>query len=828
MSRRLWVLALAVLMIGSAVAAIPAAAHAGAPSGAVSNGNSGVRPAAGVIDIALFEGYGYETDVFYSGTSPYSQLYFEILDTGADLNVNITITDANATRDGVGSPAFHLNVPVNTTTHVYESWLTDVHYDIPAALIYGGVWNFTASAPLGGNTTQPFTVETYYLSTTATPYSDSVVLPGEPVTLFWQIVSDQYVDSDYAGPYNYVTNLTMLATYVGFNGTVNESMPLLAHEWTSLTVNPLGEMALTIPDNATPGYYVSIELYATVYLDGNIVENQSGAFYFLVGYPTIDYAYAYYQPTTGCNENYDEFSAGQTVFACAIVGAGYGDDFSPVGGVAVNIHYTNESGTVTAPGAPTSQTSNAQGEISFSFTASSPPFTWEYFGYPYANSINYTPVDPAATAWAETHFAYWYVYDFYLAPAAATGDVAVVLNQAVYFPGQTISATWTLGSSNSSAIGTLTPVYWETENDQGQILGQGAITGGGSTGTETVTLPAGYVGEFAYGVFAENSSQVFAGWAYGTVTSPELLINPSSETYLPGSTVSVAVSTTGTGGATGLVIHYTVEAYYYDASDDYQNEGVVQSGSLLNGSSFTIAVPNADSPAYYEIEAWLSSSNGATLATSYYEIDELSGYSLVLSIATNSMYSDGSYQPGETLTFDYSLSAYGPTSIPTVYDYYAYLYDTVVGFEHEGSGNSGSFQLTIPSGQPAGTMEVEMEVDGLGLHGPNCDTDYCYNFVLFNVNPHPSVLDEELSPNSGVTVGWTILLVVIIVVALVLAVMIRRRRSPPAQATPGTSMTTPMSPPAPAPSGGAPPEWKEPGQPGGNQPPMPNPPSGAQ
>ncbi len=830
MSRRVWVLALAIMMIGSAVAAIPAAAHASAPSPASAAPSSGARPALGLIEVALFNGYGEETNTFTSGTAPYSELLFEILDTGGDSFVNVTITDPNATRDGVGSPAFHLEVPINSTTDLYKSWLTDVHFDIPAALVYGGIWNFSASAPSAGTALHPFTVETYYLTTSDTPYSGSVVLPGESVNFFWGIDSDQYIDSDYVGPYTHVTNLTMEATYTGFNGTVNETMPLLAHEWTSVAINPVGSMALTIPDNATPGYYVFIELYATVYLNGDMVENESGGADFLVGFPYVDYAYADYEPSTSCDYNDDYLSVGQTVFACAIVGAAYGDDFSPVGGVTVNIHYTNESGTVAVAGAPTSQVSNAEGEISFSFVASAPPFSWTYFDYPYANSINYTPVDPMATAWAETHYDYWYAYPFYLNPAVATGDVAVVLNQATYFPGQTISATWTVGTSNSTATGTLTPVYWEVENYDGEILSQGAISGGGTTGTATVTLPAGYLGEFAYGVFAENATAVFAGWAYADVTSPELFINPSSEYYSAGSTVSVAVSTTGTGSATGLTIHYTVIAYYYDASGEEQNGGVSQSGSLQNGSSFTIAVPSADSPAYYDIEAWLSSSTGTTLATSYYEIDELSGYALVLSISTNSKYSDGSYQPGETLTFDYSLSAYGPTTLPSVYDYYVYLYDTVAGFEHEGTGTSGSFQVTIPSNQPAGSVEVEMEVDGSGLNGPNCDYDYCYNYILFSVNPHPSVLDQELVPNSGLTVGWLILLVVIIVVALMLVVLMRRRRSPPQSTATGASTTTPMSPPAPAPSGGAPPEWKEPGkpQPAGDQPPMPNPPPGAQ
>ncbi len=567
MSRRLWALALAVLMIASAVVAVPAVTHAGAASAAPTTESSGARVAAGTIGIGIFNGYGYSSTTYTSGTSPAATMFFEILDASGDLSVNVTINDPNATRDGVGAPAFHLEVPINTTTSLYKSWLTGVRYNLPAALVYGGIWNLTAEAPLGGTTVQTFTVDTYYLTTSATPNSGSVVLPGESVTLLWQILSDQYDQSGYGGPYTHVTNLTMTGTYTGFNGTVNITMPVFPHQWASLAIAPIGQTTLTIPDNATPGYYVTVDLYATVFLNGQIVENQSGGVSFLVGFPIVDYAYTYYEPTSTCpyaNNYY--FSVGQPIFACAVAGAGYGGSFTPVAGLAVGIHYTNDSSTVTVAGAPTSLITNTAGEIIFSFVATSPPFTWSEIGYPYVNSVNYTVSDSSATAWAETHYHQFYADEFYLQEAAATGDVSVLLNQAVYFPGQTISATWTLGTSNSTVTGPLTPLYWELENSAYAIIGEGALSGGSSTGAATVTLPTGYMGTFYYGVFAANATTVFAGWASASVTAPLVYVNPSSLTYSAGSTVSVAVSMTGTGSATGLTLHYTVLAYYYSRS----------------------------------------------------------------------------------------------------------------------------------------------------------------------------------------------------------------------------------------------------------------------
>ena len=330
MSRRLWALALAVLMIASALVAVPAVTHAGGASAAPTTESSGARAAAGTIGIGIFNGYGYSSTTYTSGTSPAATMFFEILDASGDLSVNVTINDPNATRDGVGAPAFHLEVPINTTTSLYKSWLTGVRYNLPAALVYGGIWNLTAEAPLGGTTVQTFTVDTYYLTTSATPNSGSVVLPGESVTLLWQILSDQYDQSGYGGPYTHVTNLTMTGTYTGFNGTVNITMPVFPHQWASLAIAPIGQTTLTIPDNATPGYYVTVDLYATVFLNGQIVENQSGGVSFLVGFPIVDYAYTYYEPTSTCpyaNNYY--FSVGQPIFACAVAGAGYGGSFTP-------------------------------------------------------------------------------------------------------------------------------------------------------------------------------------------------------------------------------------------------------------------------------------------------------------------------------------------------------------------------------------------------------------------------------------------------------------------------------------------------------------------
>jgi hypothetical protein len=830
MSRRLWALALAVVMIASAIVVVPAAVQAAHSASAPAPMNSGARAAAGTIVIFTYDGYGYFASTFYPGPSSYGTLYFEIEDPSGDLFVNVTISDPNATRDGVGTPAFQLEVPINQTTDVFQSWLTNVHYNFPSNLVYAGGWNITATAPLGGTTVNPLYLDTYGLETSSSPTYDSVVLPGESVTLLWDAYALQYLDSNSPGPYNYLTNLTMTGTYEAYNGVNNVTTPLFAHTWQSLPITPVGQTTLTIPDNATPGFYLYVYLYATVYQNGQEVQNASSNYAFLVGYPEVEVGYTSSSPMSSCAGGTDYFGEGQTVFACAVAGAGYGGAFSPLGGLTVQIVYRNESGPVTLTGAPTSLTTDSTGSIFFSFTATSPPFTYPLIPYPYSNAVNYTVAYPTATAWGETHYTQWGIVPFWITEPAGTGDVAVSLNQAVYFPGQAITASWTIGSSNATT-GALSPAYWELENSLRDVIGQGTLSGTSATGSAAVTLPAGYVGEFYFGVFAENSTRVFSGWASAIVSSPVVNVNPSALTYLPGTSVSVSVSSEGTGGATGLTLHYTVWAYYYSGSDTLQNSGVSQSGTVANGSSFTISVPKSDSPAYYEVEAWLQDSAGAVLASSYVEIDELSGFALVLSLQTSSSYSDGSYQPGQTLSFTYSLSAYGLQTVPTVYTYYVTIEETGVEQEHQGGGTSGSFQVTIPSNQGSGTIEVIMELEGTGFgsNGPNCGTNYCEAYDLVTVNAHPSILNEELGANSGVTVGWVILLVVILVVAVLLVLMFRRRRPPAPAGAPPASTTSPMPPPAPAPTGSAPPEWKEPTpRSNGDQPPMPTPPPGAE
>ena len=113
------------------------------------------------------------------GTTTRAQnvLFFWVYDPTADTQLNFTISDPNASRDGVSSPAFTVTVPLNTTTHEYYSYLAGVSYTFPSSLVFGGTWVVNASAPDGGSAQYNITVDTFESDLWGSPRPYTGVLP---------------------------------------------------------------------------------------------------------------------------------------------------------------------------------------------------------------------------------------------------------------------------------------------------------------------------------------------------------------------------------------------------------------------------------------------------------------------------------------------------------------------------------------------------------------------------------------------------------------------------------------------------------------------------
>jgi hypothetical protein len=836
MSSRALIIAIAVLLVASSIVVFGSSEARASPMTTVQKVGA-VHPSVSTLELRTSSGacpYSYCNETRYAtGTTSgfgygSNTLFFAVRDPTTDGFVNFTLSDNNASRDGVAQPAFHVEVPINNTTFEYFSYQHGISYTFPSTLKIGGTWTVSAMAPLGGNVSYNITVYTFSTYATGSPYSGSIVLPGESITTAYESVFDA---ND--APATSVTNVALDGWYYGANGTF---MDLFPGGIVTLPAASFGSYTWKVPANATYDDEVFLEIWTTIVVNGQVAENHSAGVQYLVGGVTVYYFDMESNYGGFCNANSDGynpyFASGSYIQVCAVVGASGGEGgFSPVPGLPVAINFWNGTNVVTPPGGvPTSLTSNATGTIAFSFWANFPQFS-SYYQYPFYNSVNLTVSDPAAMPVPTNgYYTYWSNNTFYLEPNEVSVGVTVSLNQLAYFPGQPITATWTLTSTNSTKTGTISADAWYLKSDvTGEFLGQGTISSTATTGTLPVTLPTGFTGEFTLEVLAANATNAFFGEVSGVIQSPTLALNPNSITFTPGTSVTVTAVAWGDEALTSPVITYQIYAYFEQGYTGDGGGGLLTSGTVANGSSFTINVPSTGAPTYYDIYAYLGSATAGTVASDYLELTQSWGYNVWVGIGTQSRYSDGSFQPGQTITINYQINAYGNAPLPVLYSFDVYLYSSQIGSIVTTTSTSGSFQFTIPSGQPSGIIFLEVELTGTYLEGNSCHGGYCYGETALMVNSNPSVLQEDLSPGSGLTVGWLILLIIIILVAvvgIVLYIRHRRRVHPPSGGG-GTTTTTPMTPPAPAPGSPGATEWQAPPPASDGQPPLPAPPPGA-
>ncbi|MCI4365489.1 MAG: hypothetical protein L3K10_05450 [Thermoplasmata archaeon] len=831
MSRRALIVAVVVLLIASSMIVLGPAEVRGAPAAAPRAAPA--HPSVSVIQMYTSNGENTFSNITYFTTGTWygpgtNILYFSVYDPTADTSVTFTITDPNATRDGVTSPAYTATVAPNTTTHYYYSWQTGRAYTFPATLKIGGGWNVSVTGTLGGTATYPIYVGTYFTNIAGSPQPGAILLPGETVTVAYQAVSDAN-----GAPWTSVTNVALDGWYTGANATTKNLFT--SGIVLQPTAAPLGSYTFTVPADATVNTAIFVVVWDPIMVAGHEAENESFEVSYTVG---SVYIYSFHMESDSgaiCPGGYSsEYASGAFVQACAVVGATAFDAFTPVPNLTVAINFWNGSAVVTPPGnTPATLMSNASGDIAFSFWANSPQFS-NWYTYPFYNTVNLTVTDPAAKPVpANGNFEAWDNSTFWVLPSGASVGVTVTLNQLTFYPGQTITATWSLNPTNAST-GTVMAVAWYLWGTNGWFLGQGPISSTANTGTLAVMLPSGYTGQFTLDVFASNSSTQFEGQVGGVVVAPSLTLNPGSTTFSPGSSIKVSAEAWADASVNAPTITYQVFAEYYQGWTGSGGGGLVASGTVANGSSFTINVPSTGAPSHYVVYAYLSSAASGTLASATLTLSQSWGYNVLVGVTTKSDYSDGSFQPGQTLTVSYQIAPYGNAPLPVFYTFELLVYSTQIGSLISTASSSGTFQFTIPSDWPSGVVFLELELQGTYLAGNSCNGGFCFGETAVTVNANPSFLSMEIGAGSGVTIGWLILLIIIIVVGLLLYVLIRRKKSTPPPSG-GTTVTEPMSPAAPAPSGPGATEWNAPPSSGSDAPtssgdsppPMPSPPSGA-
>jgi hypothetical protein len=828
MSRRLLAVALAVVMIAAVVVVLVPASTAATTSG-------GARPATPAAAVArpaqgpayeLFNGYGYyAANTYYLGEVGWDTLNFYVYD-DVDHDVNVTITDPNATRDGVSSPAFTYEAKLNTTTDDFYSAEAGVQYTFPN-LAYGGTWVVNFSAPVAGYVTQNVTLEKYYVDTQASVSYPQSVLPGDPISVFWWA----YLDSNGNGLFTGATSVWIMGHYHG-NGTYQNFFP---GGMIQLTTGSWGQWNGTVPLNATADTTIQFEVWVITSVGGVVAENESDGVSVAVGQLweennglTDEPAYC-----LGSYYLYESIPVDSTAAACIQVGSEYSDYFTPIAGLPVTIGYWNGTTHVTPTGgAPTSGTTNSNGVVEVTFNATAPPFT-TFLQYPYYdNAVNFSVTVPGANSSVSTWTGWDNITNWAISPyPSAAGVVNVELDHTEYFAGTTATATWSIESTAASSTGPITADVWTVVNEESEATtyASGTFSGAAQSGTFTFAITSAMVNQaIEVVIYASNATLGFYAYAYAEVIAPTLLLTPGSVFYTEGSSPTVTAALAGSAAApAGTTIAWQEWAYW---EDDY-NVVLVASGTVANGGTITFPISSTTPPQYVEVDAWATTA-GVILASSSTVLQLETGYSVLLGVGTVSNYADGSFQPGQTVTLNYQLVSIDGTALPQTFSFSLFVVGLAYSQSVENVAPTGSVAFTIPSNAPAGTLIVMLQVTGALTAGPcvgsiNTDENACTGITTLLVNPSPSVFNLELGAGSGLTVGWLVLLIIVILVAIVLYVVLRRRGGSRSSTTgPPAAATESMSPPAPAPSTGPPAAWSEPtpASSGGAQPPLPPPP----
>ncbi|MGI0156401.1 MAG: hypothetical protein ACREDE_09780, partial [Thermoplasmata archaeon] len=384
------------------------------------------------------------------------------------------------------------------------------------------------------------------------------------------------------------------------------------------------------------------------------------------------------------------------MFACAWVGAevtGHSSEFVP--GLLVNITFWDGAQTVVPGGAPPATlTTTGTSPVAFSFIPTAPPFS-SYYAYPFGNSFNLTATDPAATTLG--YPGAYENYSFEVIPSGASGAVQVTLNAFDYAVGATVSATWTLGSSNASETGALTATQWALVTSRG-FAATGPIASTSSSGVLSIPLPAGYVGEFAVAVVASNGSGAFIGAGTGEAEQPSLLLgSPLGGWYVPGQALSFPVEI-APNALPDTTIYYNVTGEWYSfALGTVVSEGIVAVGTVGSSGAVQFTVATESPATYYFVDVWAQSPTSGVYASASAEVRLATGFQVLLGVTTASSYSDGSFQPGQSIQVSWALSSLGGVPLPGAYMIVLELASTTVLTSWSTTASSGAVSVTIPS-----------------------------------------------------------------------------------------------------------------------------------
>jgi hypothetical protein len=593
------------------------------------------------------------------------------------------------------------------------------------------------------------------------------ILPGYQDTLYYQVVND----TNHA-PVGDLSYVTILGTYY------NHAETLLNIPGTPATLSAAatGSWMFKLPVNASDAFGRSAVF--TVWANSSALgENNSATVTLNVGHLALNVASVV-----------DEVTGSPTVLIAGdpalVTAQAYVDSFGgnvPAANESLTLNwYSTGSSPVTSP---VTLTTDYQGYARDTFT----PVT-TIFNVPGPDHTEFELVDSVNTSVSVFANVTWTLHN-----PSGTADFAFSLGSSQYYGGDKVTATWAWRGTNAT-VGTITvDTYYAYDTSTDAVIASGTVDSTAATGSFSFDLPPTFYGPFEVEAFAYNATESWTLGATATASAPTLSLNPSEIYYNPGDTITVSIATEGS-----IFSSATISAIVSTSGS-----GQTLFSGTVSGDSFSFTIPSTAPAPTYHIYVWASTTTAGTFAYASQNVDESAGFTFWAGVGTASSYSDGSYQPGQSVQITYKLTTLGTSALPT---HVELLIDPIEGADSpalkvwNSVSTSGSVSFTIPSGTPNGVQTYIVESESSA-------GDY-EALVSMNVNSAPSPLNYELGAGSGLTVGWLILLILIVIVVLAILVVGRRRRG-------GQMIMTPHTP-----------EWKEPQAQASTPPSAGGPPSG--
>ena len=425
-----------------------------------------------------------------------------------------------------------------------------------------------------------------------------------------------------------------------------------------------------------------------------------------------------------------------------------GNPFEP--NVPVDINVTDlGTGTVVTAYSAAGLTTDGAGLLTYSFLLAATPTTADY--------------ELSATATSHGVQSANAVAGFSVQPPAPVFTVSVSLDKSEYRSGDTIHATVHVVTTETLP---LTYSWVVTESPGGRTL---ASQYGGTATTYDFAIPLDY--QTAAGGFLtvtalvnDGNGTVRFGSATATVALGYLNLNLNKPQFNPNDVI------TATYSLSSLVM--TNPSYLLQIVD---STGTTVQFGPTSGGSATYTVPA--NPATSYTFTVIASDGGMSLRASA-TANQASGYYLSLSLDRSN------YVPGDTIGIAYTVTARGPSALPSQYEFNVVLVGTTSQVIWTTSP-TGTLSLVIPPNTPTGTLLLTVS---------ELSTGTTEVLVVHVGGVNPLVADIGGVPLFDI-------LITLLFVVLLLAVILLWRRAGMGKGPGPVAAGKPSTPPPPPPSG---------------------------